>query len=44
MCDLCGHFDQLGTTMGRYHLLLNSLAPEHAEKIAFRNAEAVWFG
>ena len=41
--DLCGHFANLATTMRRYHLLLNSLPAEHAKRIAFSNAEAMWF-
>lgn len=41
--DLCGHFNTHGKTMARYNALLEIL-PEHvSEKIAFKNAEQLYF-
>jgi len=41
--DLCGHFDLLGKTMARYNILLEMLPDGARERVARKNAEALWF-
>jgi predicted TIM-barrel fold metal-dependent hydrolase len=41
--DLCGHFDDLGQTLGRYNGLLRLLAPSVRRRVAAANAERLWF-
>jgi len=44
--DLCGHFNSLGKTIGRYNSLLNALNeinPDISNKVAFQNANSLWF-
>jgi len=40
--DLCGHFAQLGASMGRYAPLLSALSRTTAERIASGNARRLW--
>ena len=41
--DLCGHFDALPQTIGRYHKLFERLPADVAAKVARENADALWF-
>lgn len=41
--DLLGTFDGLRKTMARYNRLLSHLTPEEQQKIAFGNADRLWF-
>jgi len=41
--DLLGHFDHLDKVLGRYRHLLNALQDAVAEKVAFENANRIWF-
>lgn len=41
--DLLGHFDHLDTVLGRYQRLLNALEDAVAAKVAFENANRIWF-
>jgi predicted TIM-barrel fold metal-dependent hydrolase len=40
--DLCGHFELLGKTMGRYNVLLESLPGSTREMVACGNASGIW--
>lgn len=40
--DLCGHFDALGSTMGRYAQLLEALSRPAVEMVASGNAKRIW--
>jgi hypothetical protein len=41
--DLCGHFELLGKTIARYNNLLGQLPRPITERIASKNAEALYF-
>jgi len=41
--DLLGHFDDLGRSLARYNPLIKMLSPEAAKKIAYDNANKMWF-
>lgn len=40
--DLCGHFQLLGRTMGRYNTLLETLSEGTGDMVAFENAVRIW--
>jgi predicted TIM-barrel fold metal-dependent hydrolase len=41
--DLCGHYDYLGKSMARYNLFLSELRKDSAQRVAYDNAEKMWF-
>jgi len=41
--DSCGHFEPLGKILARYNQLFRRIGPEAARRIAFENAERLWF-
>lgn len=42
--DLLGHYDDLGHCLGRYNAVLSELNPETVKKLAYENANGLWFG